>query len=140
MKFNIFNLSVSLSRSGLDICSSRGDLIRRKFRLCLSAKALDSRHAVAKRVIAGCDRRIANGESVNLCERVKARNEAVLAEPNKVLFPHIVSLAIGENDFNLSLNGPSANIPAIARKYGYMEPRAGNAYVYSGRLGSHYDL
>lgn len=140
MKFNIFNLSVYVSLSGLDICSSRGDLIRRKFRLSLSAKALDSEHASAKRVIAGCDRRIAKGESVDLCERVKARSEAVLAEPNKFLFPNIVSLSIGKNDFGLALNGPNANIPAIARKYGYMEPACGNGYVYNGILGSHIDL
>ncbi len=140
MKFNIFNLSVSVSLSEIDICSSRGDVIRSKFRLRLSAKALSSRHSVAKLVIAGCNRRIAEGSCVSASERVKARNEAVLAEPNVRLFPNIVSLKLGENDFGLALNGPSANIPAIARKYGYMEPACGNGYVYNGRLGSHYDL
>lgn len=142
MKFNIFNIAVSVSARNIEVCSANGDRFRAKFCASVSPKMLDSKHAESKRVISGAEKRKASSSDsiAAMCDRVIARNQVVLAEPNKILFPSFVRVRLGENDLGLALSGIKANIPAIARKYGYMEPACGNGYVYSGWLGSHVDL
>lgn len=69
-----------------------------------------------------------------------SREEQVLAQPNRLVFPTFVWFKAGENEFGLSLAGLRCNFPALARKHGVECEAAGNAMHYRNWLGSHWDF
>lgn len=69
-----------------------------------------------------------------------SREEQVLAQSNRLVFPIFVQFTVGENEFGLSLTGLRCNFPALARKHGTPCEAAGNAKHYRNWLGSHWDL
>jgi hypothetical protein len=69
-----------------------------------------------------------------------ARQESILAKPNRILFPVFFSFRIGKNDFAVSLAGLRCNFPYLAMRYGTECDYAGNARFYRNWLGCHWDL
>lgn len=106
--------------------------------ITLSKPRTETSHDVARRCLDGLAKR--SGLSNETRKRATARQEAKLEAPAERLYPNFVWVNHSRFTFGISLKGLHWNVPAIAARWGYPEPACGNAHVYHGWLGSHFDL